>query len=142
VAVDNATGVIPEVRCREASTYYPGPIPQHFAPLPPTCETDHSAETMPSYVYILASKKNGTLYTGVTADLGRRVFEHKQRSGQGFTAKYGAVRLVWYQEYMDIADAIVAEKRIKKWRRAWKITLIEDMNPGWNELYGGMGWDE
>ena len=95
---------------------------------------------MSGYVYILASKKNGTLYTGVTADLGRRVFEHKQRTGRGFTATYGAVRLVWYQEYDDIGEAIVAEKRIKKWRRSWKIRMIEEVNPDWSELYVGSGW--
>jgi putative endonuclease len=92
------------------------------------------------YVYILAAKKNGTLYTGVTADLGRRVWEHKQRQGRGFTARYGAIRLVWYQEYQDIGEAIVTEKRIKKWRREWKIRLIEELNPDWRELYGGIGW--
>jgi putative endonuclease len=95
---------------------------------------------MPAYVYILASRKDGTLYTGVTADLGRRIFEHKQRLGRGFTSRYGAVRLVWYCEYQDIGEAIVAEKRIKKWRRQWKIDLIEQMNPDWGELYGGLGW--
>jgi putative endonuclease len=75
------------------------------------------------YVYILAAKKNGTLC-----------------QGRSFTARYGAIRLVWYQEYQDIGEAIVAEKRIKKWRREWKIRLIEEMNPDWRELYGGMGW--
>jgi len=92
------------------------------------------------YVYIIAAKKNGTLYTGVTANLARRVWEHKQRQGRGFTARYGAIRLVWYQEYQDIGEAIVVEKRIKKWRREWKIGLIEKMNPDWRELYGGIGW--
>ena len=95
---------------------------------------------MGGFVYILASKKDGTLYTGVTADLGGRVWEHKQRQGKGFTATYGAVRLVWYQEYVDIGEAIVFEKRIKRWRRVWKIELIEKMNPDWRELYGGTGW--
>ena len=91
-------------------------------------------------VYILASRRNGTLYVGVTSDIVRRVWEHKQRHGRSFTARYGAIRLVWYQEYQDIGEAIVAEKRIKKWRREWKIRLIEEMNPDWRELYGGMGW--
>ncbi len=95
---------------------------------------------MSGYVYILASKKDGTLYTGVTADLARRVFEHKQHLAAGFTDRYGAVRLVWYREYLEIGEAIVFEKRIKRWRRAWKVRLIEDMNPDWRELYGGMGW--
>ncbi len=95
---------------------------------------------MSGYVYILASKKNGTLYTGVTADLGRRVWEHKQGLTRGFTSRYGVVRLVWYQAFFEIGDAIIFEKRIKKWRRAWKIRLIEEMNPDWRELYVGMGW--
>ncbi len=90
--------------------------------------------------YILASKKDGTLYTGVTADLARRVFEHKQRLGRSFTSRYGVIRLLWHRGYQDIGEAIMAEKRIKKWRRAWKIALIEEMNPDWRELYGGMGW--
>ena len=101
----------------------------------------HIVPAMSGYVYILASKRDGTLYTGVTADLGRRVHEHKQRLGKGFTARYGAVRLVWYQEYQDIGEAIVAEKRIKKWRRAWKLAMIEEMNPDWHELYRGSGWE-
>jgi putative endonuclease len=95
---------------------------------------------MAGYVYMLASKRDGTLYTGVTADLARRVHKHKQRLGNSFTAKYGAVRLIWYCEYEDIGEAIVAEKRIKKWRRAWKTALIDEMNPGWAELYFGQGW--
>ena len=76
----------------------------------------------------------------MTADLSRRVYEQKQRLSRGFTAKYGAVRLVWYREYQDIGLAIVEEKRIKKWRRSWKIRLIEEMNPDWDALYAGLGW--
>ncbi len=75
---------------------------------------------MAGLVYILASKKDGTLYTGATSDLSHRVWEHKQGLTKGFTSRYGAVRLVWYQEYVEIGEAIVAEKRIKRWRRAWK----------------------
>ncbi len=95
---------------------------------------------MAGYVYILASKRNGTLYVGVTSDLGGRVWQHKQRSPPGFTARYGAVRLVWYREFFEIGEAIVFEKQLKKWHRAWKIELIEEMNPDWNELYSGQGW--
>ncbi|MFN3547877.1 MAG: GIY-YIG nuclease family protein [Mesorhizobium sp.] len=95
---------------------------------------------MAGYVYILASKRNGTLYVGVTSDLGGRVWQHKQRANPGFTAKYGAVRLVWYREYFEIGEAIVFEKQLKKWRRSWKIALIEEMNPDWRELYSGQGW--
>ena len=90
---------------------------------------------MSGFVYIMASRTNGTLYTGVTADFPRRVWEHRDDIIDGFTAKYGVKRLVWYREYDDITDAIAEEKRIKKWRRAWKIQLIEAMNPEWRDLY-------
>ena len=90
---------------------------------------------MSSYVYIMASRKNGTLYTGVTADLGRRAWEHRDKVIGGFTARYNVTRLVWYREYADITDAIAEEKRIKRWRRVWKIQLIEKMNPEWDDLY-------
>lgn len=95
---------------------------------------------MAAYVYMLASKKNGTLYTGVTSDLARRVWEHKEALNDGFSRTYGTTRLVWYQEFFEIGEAIVAEKRIKRWRRAWKIRMIEETNPDWLELYRGMGW--
>ena len=94
---------------------------------------------MAAYVYILASKKNGTLYTGVTSDLGQRIWQHKDEIFGGFTKKYGVKRLVWYREYDFIIEAIADEKRIKRWRREWKIKLIEEMNPDWNELYRGWG---
>ena len=94
---------------------------------------------MGAYVYMLASKKGGTLYIGVTNDLSRRVYEHQQRD-KGFTAKYGAIRLVWYEEHDDITAAIQREKSLKRWRRRWKIDLIESINPEWNDLYRGIGW--
>ena len=87
-----------------------------------------------SYVYILASGRNGTLYTGVTAARSRRVFQHRE-GRQGFTAKYGVRRLVWYGVFSSIHDAIHAEKQIKRWRRAWKLELIEKLNPQWADLY-------
>lgn len=90
--------------------------------------------TQQSFVYILASGRNGTLYTGVTADLSRRVWQHRE-GRQGFTAKYGVTKLVWYQEFAEIDQAIVYEKRIKRWRRAWKLELIERENPQWLDLY-------
>jgi len=86
------------------------------------------------YVYILASKKNGTLYVGVTSDLNKRVFEHKNDVFGGFTSKYGVKTLVWYEEYDRVTDAIDQEKRIKNWRRQWKINLIEKHNPDWEDL--------
>jgi len=86
------------------------------------------------YVYILASKKNGTLYTGVTNDLARRVWEHKINAAKGFTQTYGIKKLVWYEVTDVIEAAIQREKQIKKWRRQWKIELIERENPNWDDL--------
>lgn len=90
---------------------------------------------MASFVYIMASKKNGTLYVGVTTDLLHRVWEHRDKITGGFTAKYNVNFLVWYREYENVVDAIADEKRIKKWRRAWKIEAIEKENPNWEDLY-------
>jgi putative endonuclease len=87
------------------------------------------------FVYILASKRNGTLYIGVTGNLAGRTHEHKQDLREGFTKKYGIHMLVWFEEFAYIRDAILREKRIKKWRRAWKIELIEKMNPDWTDLF-------
>jgi len=87
------------------------------------------------YLYILASKKNSTLYTGVTNNLIRRTYEHKENLVPGFTRKYNVCHLVYYEEYTDIYSAIAREKRIKKWKRQWKINLIEKVNPDWQDLY-------
>ena len=84
---------------------------------------------MPCHVYMLASRPYGTLYLGVTANLGRRVFEHKSRARPGFTTTYGVDRLVWMEGCDSIIEAIAREKMLKKWRRDWKIALIEAMNP-------------
>ncbi len=89
---------------------------------------------MGGHVYILASRRHGTLYTGVTNDLGRRVSEHRLGLIPGFTSEYGVKRLVFVEAHEDIRDAIVREKRIKKWRRDWKIELIECDNPMWDDL--------
>jgi putative endonuclease len=86
------------------------------------------------FVYIIASARNGTLYIGVTNDLSRRSYEHREGLVEGFTKKYGVKMLVWYEEYSDIRDAIVREKRLKKWERKWKLRLIEEANPDWNDL--------
>jgi len=83
----------------------------------------------------MASRPNGTLYLGVTNNLVRRVHEHKNKVVPGFTSRYGVDRLVWYECYDDPTTAIMREKDIKKWRRAWKIRLIEEMNPDWHDLY-------
>ena len=86
------------------------------------------------FVYILASMKNGTLYIGVTNDLERRIYEHKNDLLPGFTRKYGVHLLVYYEMFEDINDAIVREKQLKKWNRSWKIRLIEKHNPKWEDL--------
>jgi putative endonuclease len=87
------------------------------------------------HVYILASKPRGTLYTGVTGSLGRRVHEHKTHAVPGFTSRYGVDRLVWFDGHDTAQSAILREKRIKKWRRDWKVRLIEETNPHWADLY-------
>ena len=91
--------------------------------------------TLPFYVYLLASRRHGTLYLGVTSDLVRRVYQHKSRSVPGFSAKYSVDRLVWFETYSDPVNAISREKELKKWRRDWKIQLIEEQNPEWRDLY-------
>ncbi|HCO94802.1 MAG TPA: hypothetical protein DIU00_12765 [Phycisphaerales bacterium] len=87
------------------------------------------------YVYILASKRNGTLYIGVTNNLLKRVYEHRNNLVEGFTQKYDVHSLVYYEVYSDIVDVITREKRMKKWKRQWKIDLIEKSNPQWRDLY-------
>ena len=86
------------------------------------------------YVYILASKRNGTLYTGVTNNLIRRIDEHKKVLVKSFTRKYNVKILVYYEQTIDIESAITREKCIKRWKREWKIRLIEEDNPEWNDL--------
>ena len=86
------------------------------------------------YVYLLASKKNGTLYVGVTSDLPRRLHEHQNGLVEGFTKRYGIKLLVWYEEHDTITAAIAREKSIKKYTRQWKINLIEQSNPDWKPL--------
>jgi putative endonuclease len=85
-------------------------------------------------VYLLASKRNGTLYTGVTSNLLKRIWEHKHHAVDGFTTKYQVTSLVWYEVHTNMESAIYREKTIKNWKRAWKIRLIEAMNPGWRDL--------
>ncbi len=86
------------------------------------------------YVYILASRKNGTLYIGVTNDLQHRLHQHKCGMTSGFTKRYGVHRLVYFETFCRIGDALTAEKRLKKWNRQWKIRLIEEHNPEWKDL--------
>ena len=87
------------------------------------------------YVYLLASRRHGTLYVGVTSDLVQRVGQHKTKAAPGFTARYGCDRLVWYEVHANAETAITREKRIKEWRRDWKVALIERENPEWCDLY-------
>ncbi|MBU1882356.1 GIY-YIG nuclease family protein [bacterium] len=89
----------------------------------------------PFYVYILASKRNGTLYTGVTNDLIRRTLEHKNDLISGFTKDYQTHLLVYFEIHHDPESAIIREKRIKRWKRLWKIKLIEQINPDWDDLF-------
>ncbi|MFT0878493.1 GIY-YIG nuclease family protein [Rhodopseudomonas sp. G2_2311] len=90
---------------------------------------------MSYYVYLLASRKDGALYVGVTNDLVRRAYEHRTKSVPGFTSKYNIAKLVWFEIHDDPISAITREKEIKKWRRAWKVALIERDNPGWDDLF-------
>ena len=90
---------------------------------------------MQAYVYLLASRKNGTLYTGVTSDLIKRVWQHKNDVVDGFSKKYNIHLLVWYEVHYEIGSAIVREKQIKEWKRLWKLELIEKSNPTWKDLY-------
>lgn len=89
-------------------------------------------------MYLLASRKYGTLYLGVTNDLVRRVYQHREGLTPGFTSRYGARRLVWFERFADALLAIAGEKELKKWRRDWKVRLIEEANPDWLDLYDGI----
>jgi putative endonuclease len=90
------------------------------------------------YVYILASRRNGTLYTDVTNELQKRVWEHKTGIVKGFTKQYGVTMLVYHELHNHVTEAIQREKRIKRWKRQWKLDLIEDKNPEWKDLYEEM----
>lgn len=87
------------------------------------------------FVYILASKRKGTLYIGVTNNLIKRVYDHKQNIVEGFTKQYNVHNLVYFEIHEDVSEAILREKQMKKWNRQWKINLIENNNPEWNDLY-------
>ena len=86
------------------------------------------------YVYILTNKKNGTLYIGISNNLERRVFEHKNKLVEGFTKKYSLDKLVYFESFQNVSDAIKREKQLKNWKRLWKIDLVEIENPDWNDL--------
>ncbi len=90
------------------------------------------------YVYILASKPYSTLYVGVTSDLAKRIWQHREGLVEGFTRKYKIHQLVWFERHHQMIDVIAREKNIKNWRRAWKISLIVQTNPDWYDLYPGL----
>lgn len=92
------------------------------------------------WVYIMSNRRNGTLYVGVTGKLSLRIWQHKQGKGGEFTRRYGLNRLVYYERFEDIRDAIQREKNMKHWPRAWKVRLIHGMNPEWKDLYETLGW--
>jgi putative endonuclease len=92
-------------------------------------------------VYVLASRRNGTLYTGVTSDLPGRVAQHREGRLRGFATKYGVRMLVWFEQHETMESAILREKRIKKWNRSWKLDLIEASNPDWPDLAEDLGFD-
>ena len=89
----------------------------------------------PGYVYIMANRKNGTIYIGVTSDLTKRVWEHREGLIAGFTKRYGCKQLIWYEAFEDLEQARLRELQMKEWKRAWKIRLIEEQNLDWNDLY-------
>jgi putative endonuclease len=90
---------------------------------------------MSGYVYILASQQKGTLYIGSTSNLVKRVWQHKQKSVEGFTSKYNVSKLVYYEVYQRVVDMAQRKRRLKEWKRSWKIELIEKQNPNWIDLF-------
>ena len=93
---------------------------------------------MAFYVYIVASRRNGTIYIGSTDDLARRIWEHKTKARDGFSKTYGCDRLVWFETFPSRADAFTRERRLKEWRRSWKLMLIEADKPAWQDLYDSL----
>ncbi len=90
---------------------------------------------MSAWVYIMSNRRDGVLYIGVTADLSRRIVQHREGKGSAFCRRYGLTRLVYAEEHDSIGDAIAREKAMKAWKRAWKIELVEGVNPGWDDLF-------
>ncbi|MEM6475305.1 MAG: GIY-YIG nuclease family protein [Pseudomonadota bacterium] len=87
------------------------------------------------FVYIMANRRNGTIYIGVTSGLAKRAWEHREGRIEGFTTKYGCRTLVWFEKYESIETAITREKQMKEWKRAWKLRVIEEDNPNWDDLF-------
>ncbi len=109
-----------------------------YHPLVPAKAGTQEPRTMSFFVYILASRRNGTLYTGMTDDLARRVWEHRDGVVPGFTRKYNVKTLVWYELHETRESAFKRERQLKKWNRAWKLHLIEQMNPDWRDFSEGL----
>jgi putative endonuclease len=109
-----------------------------MAGLVPAIHVLQNSRMTGGYVYILTNRPNGTLYVGVTNDLVRRTYEHREGAVEGFTKRYGLKRLVWFEQYDDIHTAIQREKTMKHWPRAWKARLINAKNPDWNDLYDAL----
>jgi len=109
-----------------------------MAGLVPAIHAVQHSQMRGGWIYIMTNRPNGTLYTGVTSDLARRAFEHREGVYDGFTKRYGLKRLVYYESYGDIREATQREKNIKHWPRAWKAGLILDMNPDWRDLYSDL----
>jgi putative endonuclease len=103
--------------------------------IPAKAGIQESAMNKQPAVYILASKRNGTLYTGATSDLVKRIWEHRSNLVEGFTKRYGVHQLVWYELHESMESAIQREKRLKEWKRGWKVELIESTNANWEDLY-------
>ena len=123
-------------RCDEATNRNPALYTPPVMPgLDPGIQQRHILRMQDFYVYILASRRNGTLYTGVTSDILRRVSEHREKIIKGFTNRYGVKYLVWYEVHTTARNAIQREKNIKHWSRAWKLALIEKTNPSWRDLF-------
>jgi putative endonuclease len=92
----------------------------------------------PGYVYIVASRRNGTIYLGVTSDLPQRIYQHRNGQADGFSKRYGCKMLVWYSAFDDIQDARARELQMKKWKRSWKLQVIEEQNPTWRDLFNNI----
>ena len=98
-------------------------------------EGEYNVGMQEYYVYILASKRNGTLYVGMTEDIGKRTVRHKDRRANQFAAKYDVLKLVYYEKHKSLEEAVKREKQLKKWNRRWKIRVIERLNPKWDDIF-------
>ena len=126
-------GVCPHNNALSFNT--PNVIPNLHNVIPAKAGIQRNCNMKSYFVYILASKRNGTLYIGVTNDLIRRVYEHKNKLADGLTKKYNVDMLVYYESTESIESALIREKQMKAWKRAWKLRLIEGFNKGWEDLY-------